>query len=134
MLATIQEACPLWHGLEELDRSLDRSLAVLGAVPRHAVTMTGELVDAFASRAAGVAAIADRIGARLAPHEIHFYAGRRGFVAATAVASHAADIASANWLASAAWCAASIGDGLLVDIGSTTTIEPSFAVLVRPAM
>jgi probable H4MPT-linked C1 transfer pathway protein len=48
------------------------------------------------------------------------YAGRAGFVSPQDVADHASDIASANWHASASLAAQSCGDGLLVDIGTTT--------------
>src|SRR5277367_5308997 len=65
-LAAIQVPCPLWRGLTELDVALDVATAHLGAAPSHAVTMTGELVDAFANRADGVRAIARHLGARLA--------------------------------------------------------------------
>jgi probable H4MPT-linked C1 transfer pathway protein len=82
--------------------------------------MTGELVDAFANRADGVRAIARLLGARFAA-PIVFFAGRAGLVGAGAVAAHSADIASANWLATAGWIARQRGDALLVDVGSTTT-------------
>jgi probable H4MPT-linked C1 transfer pathway protein len=49
------------------------------------------------------------------------WAGRRGFIAATEAGALAAEIASANWLATATLVARRLGDGLLVDLGSTTT-------------
>jgi probable H4MPT-linked C1 transfer pathway protein len=50
-----------------------------------------------------------------------FYAGRAGFVAQDRIADHAADIASANWHASASAVAAVHPQALFADIGSTTT-------------
>ncbi|HET6306970.1 MAG TPA: hydantoinase/oxoprolinase family protein, partial [Rhodopila sp.] len=52
--------------------------------------------------------------------QLRFWGGRRGVVLPERVGDHVADIASANWHASAA-LAARYGDGLFVDIGSTTT-------------
>ena len=119
----VQIACPLWQGMDNLDATVARALDALGATGpdhRHAVTMTGEMVDLFESRAAGVAAIANRLAARL-PGTMTLYAGRTGWVAPADAAAHADDIASANWLATAAWIATLRPQALLVDIGSTTS-------------
>ncbi len=83
--------------------------------------MTGELSDAFATRAegvAGVAAIAERL---LAPGKALFYAARAGFVDGASAPAHAKDIASANWHASAALVGARANNALFIDMGSTTT-------------
>ena len=123
---------PLWLGLQHLD---DAAAAVLDALPRapalHAVTMTGELADLFPDRRRGVCGIADAFAAQLArrrPNDrLRFFAGDAGLLPHAEVAAAHRAIASANWLASAAWCAAAIGDGVLVDIGSTTTDIVPFA-------
>ena len=83
--------------------------------------MTGELCDAFPSRREGVAGLAEIAARHLAPAAPSLYAGRAGFVALGEAASHAADIASANWHASAALVALKLRDALFIDIGSTTT-------------
>ena len=115
-----QRPCPLWRGLEPLHEGVAAVLDELQDLRlRHAVTMTGELVDFFPCREEGVAMLARLLSARLAAPR--FYAGRSGFVAANAVAQHASDIASANWHASAVFLAARSNNGLLVDIGSTTS-------------
>ena len=61
VVAVEQTACPLWQGLLELDLALDRILDRLPSFlkPRHVITMTGELTDAFASRSEGVLAITE---------------------------------------------------------------------------
>ena len=87
----------------------------------HALTMSGEMVDLFADRAAGVRAIAQTIGESLHDAPLHCWAGADRWLGAAEVSAAWADIASANWLASAELAAASVGEGLLVDIGSTTT-------------
>jgi probable H4MPT-linked C1 transfer pathway protein len=83
--------------------------------------MTGELSMAFASRSEGVSALAAMTASALAPEPVRFYAGRTGFVTLDAVATHASDVASANWHASAALIARNCSDALFIDMGSTTT-------------
>jgi probable H4MPT-linked C1 transfer pathway protein len=125
-----QLACPLWQGMGHLETACDTVLASLPAEHAfHAVTMSGEMADLFPDRASGVAAIvsafADRLAKQRRDDEIWLYAGHDGFIAPAAVrrdgAGEALAVASANWLATAAWCAGHLGDGVLVDIGSTTT-------------
>ena len=92
----------------------------LGDADAHAVTMTGELCDAFASRSegvAGLAAIAADISRRRPPASMP---ERAGFVGPERGSARAADIASANWRASAELVALRLRDALLIDVGSTT--------------
>lgn len=118
-----QQACPLWKGLDQLRLAVTAIMLDLPAVPtRHAVTMTGELVDLFANRDEGVAEIIATMSALLANDELFIFAGQLGFLPAPHVENqHYAAIASANWLASATLAAQQLGNGLFVDIGSTTT-------------
>lgn len=111
--------CPLWRGLDELDRALDALLADAPAAAVSAVTMTGELVDLWPDRATGVAALSERLAQRLGS-ETRFYGGADGFLSAADAAGRWASVASANWRATAEALAIEGGDGLLVDIGSTT--------------
>lgn len=118
-----QWPCPLWQGTEHLDRvlALARERWTGLADARHAVTMTGEMVDLFASRQDGVRRIAAQLAAALG--EPLFFAGDAGWCDAAAAAEVWSQIASANWLASARHTASALPgeSGLLVDIGSTTT-------------
>lgn len=119
VVAALQIACPLWQGLDRLDAALGEAAPRLGGCALHAVTMTGELADLFAGRAAGVAAILDVVAARLAaPAKV--YGARRGWLSAEEAAAHADDVASVNWHATASLLARRHGAALLVDIGSTT--------------
>ena len=119
--AAVQWACPLWEGLDRLDAVLAQARARWPdmARARHAVTMTGEMADLFASRAEGVARIAERL-AQQPGAGVGFWAGEDGFIAPDDVPARWEDVASANWLATATLAARSVGHGLLVDIGSTT--------------
>lgn len=117
----IQIACPLWLGVSELDRAFAEAEAVVGTAPAHAVTMTGELCDAFATREEGVQGIAAIAERWLAPGRTLFYAGRSGFVTKSGVADHATEIGSANWHASARLAGLRAREALFIDMGSTTT-------------
>ncbi len=119
VVAAAQVPCPLWQGLPALDRALDAAPDWARGAASHAVTMTGELTDCFADRRDGVAALSGWAGSHLAG-TVRIYAGRSGFVAPEAAASHAADVASANWHATAALAGRHVPDALLIDIGSTT--------------
>lgn len=118
-----QQPCPLWQGLQHLQQAVARILQDHDDdKPLHALTMTGELVDLFADREDGVRQILATMASLLGPQPIWVFAGVAGFLPLAAVnASHYAAIASANWLASATYTALAVGDGLFVDIGSTTT-------------
>lgn len=147
--AVRQWPCALWQGLHHLDAVLDDALAgwsvpaPVGPV-RHAVTMTGEMVDLFEDRRQGVARLADHLGRRLGPDMRIFGAGG-GWLAGKEAVDHWQSLASANWAATACLASRRLadadggadgdadggadGDGgagegataLLVDIGSTTT-------------
>lgn len=114
--------CALWQGTAALDRAFAEARARWPGLERarHAVTMTGELVDHFADREQGVAAIAARTAAALGARTA-FFAGDAGWVDAAAAARAWPHVASANWLATARLAARRVGDGVLVDVGSTTT-------------
>jgi probable H4MPT-linked C1 transfer pathway protein len=118
--AVVQAATPLWLGLDSLESAFDVLCAQLGRADRHVITMTGELCDAFPSRREGVAGLAAIAANHIAPSIPMIYAGRAGFVELGEAAARAADIASANWHASAALVALRLQDGLFIDIGSTT--------------
>ncbi|MBL8469316.1 hydantoinase/oxoprolinase family protein [Methyloversatilis discipulorum] len=116
----VQVACPLWQGLDKLDAAVAEALVALGTAPCHAITMTGEMTDLFDARADGVAGIAQRMRSALAG-DITLYAGRAGWAEVDEARVRAEDIASANWLATAAWIATRLPQSLLADVGSTTS-------------
>jgi len=123
LIAVYQQPCQLWKGIDKLHEAvqdiLDESTM---PISRHVLTMTGELVDLFDGRDDGVKQILAAMKRLLPNSEVMVYAGKAGFLRMDDVnANHYPSIASANWLASATWAAQSIGCGLFVDIGSTTT-------------
>jgi probable H4MPT-linked C1 transfer pathway protein len=117
----IQLAAPLRAGLDPLVKAFDQAKARLGRADCHAVTMTAELADTFASRAEGVARIAALAAHALSGSPAVLYAGRAGFVPLDRASHHVEDAASANWHASAAFVARRRPSALFIDLGSTTT-------------
>ncbi|NDW05059.1 hydantoinase/oxoprolinase family protein [Jiella pacifica] len=122
ILKVWQERTPIWQGLEHLQTGLAAILedCDLEAVERHAITMSGELSDVFASRREGVEKLA-RLFAEKLSGDVSLYGGAAGFLSPGDARSHADEIASANWHASAALAAASIEEAVFIDMGSTTT-------------
>ena len=119
-----QWPCPLWQGLDRLDAALAQARArwpqAWAPTARHVATMTGEMVDLFADREQGVARLAAHLAEALGP-ALRLYAGPGRWAAPHESRGCWQAIASANWQATAQLVAARVGDGLLVDIGSTTT-------------
>ena len=119
VVAAAQVPCPLWQGVAALAGSLAALPDWARGEARHAVTMTGELTDCFADRREGVAALSGWADTHLSGG-VRIYAGRSGLVAPEAAADVFADVASANWHATAALTGRLAPDALLIDIGSTT--------------
>ena len=119
VVAAAQAATPLWQGLGSLDAAFADLAGRLGPAQAHGVTMTGELCDAFNSRRDGVVGLAEIAARHLGG--LGLYAGAAGFVPVEDAAAQAANIASANWRASAEAVALHAPDALFIDIGSTTT-------------
>jgi probable H4MPT-linked C1 transfer pathway protein len=118
----LQLPCPLWQGLAHLRDALGQALEKLpDRAAFHAITMTGELVDLFSSRADGVRQLLNTIASRLPAGRVCVYAGDAGFVSPADSEGLVDQIASANWLATAAFIAPRVPQALIVDIGSTTT-------------
>lgn len=133
LLQVLQVPCALWRGLPELDAAIDKVLNHFEIkTALHAITMTGELVDIFANREAGVNAICALMDAKLNGIKLFFSGAKTRadfseFLTLSDVSESWQSIASANWLASACFSARQLqtlknsNHALLVDIGSTTT-------------
>jgi probable H4MPT-linked C1 transfer pathway protein len=121
LVAARQLACPLWRGLDELRNAAKLALDGDAPADRHAVTMTGELADVFPDRASGVAAILDTLGEIVPPARIAVYGTAGEYLSVGEAKAAPARVASANWHATALLVARALAEGLLLDIGSTTT-------------
>ena len=125
-----QVPCPLWQGLNHLHSGIDsvmRGINRNSGGLRHAVTMTGELVDLFPDRDSGVKALIDTMGQHFSSSTLAIYAGPAGFLNPAHALGHTSQVASANWFASASWLAQRLPEGVLIDVGSTTTDLIPFA-------
>lgn len=121
VVATRTYATPLWQGLDTLEKALAACSDVCAGAGSAALTMTGELADVFSSREEGVRGLLDIIERETPVREKRIYAGRSGLVDIGQAWALAADIASANWHATASLVGKLTGDALFVDMGSTTT-------------
>ena len=117
----LQYPCALWRGIGELGKSLQQAIQALGCEDdMHAITMTGELVDAFDNRQQGVTEILDCVTSLLPDMACRIFAGRQGWLSSQAARQHWQAVASMNWQASAMFAASQHENGLFIDIGSTT--------------
>jgi probable H4MPT-linked C1 transfer pathway protein len=117
----MQVPCTLWQGIETIDAAVASVYArwPQARLLRNAVTMTGEMVDLFPDRAAGVGALVQHLAGVLGPHTWFF--GAAGWLRAAEAVNEWHQVASANWFAAAAWVARRMDEALLIDVGSTTT-------------
>ena len=121
LIAVEQQKCPLWLGVDHLCKVIDtvqRKFNLTKAV--HAVTMTGELCDSFLDRQTGVECIANAISTKLDPSRVALYGLGNSWRELHDLEGAAADIASANWYASASFVAKYCSDAIVMDLGSTT--------------
>lgn len=125
IVAAIQVPCVLWQGLDRLEAALDEVGRQLAPQTLVALTMTGELVDLFADRASGVERLLDVVAARFP--DLLVLAGTSGLVGLAEARERPLEVASANWLATAMLAADGLPEGVLVDLGSTTTDILPFA-------
>ncbi len=129
-----QWPCPLWLGQQHLSQAITQArLRWPDEIEhaRHGLTMTAEMVDLFPDRATGVAALVVQLARELtgsdapAIERLAWYAGpaqaSATWLASADAAAQWRRLASANYLATASLAAAALGEGVLVDIGSTTT-------------
>ncbi len=117
-----QHATPLWQGLGSLrSRLIDISLRLPVDGLTHVVTTTGELADLFQDRQEGVQTLLSEFCQVYDSGHVLVYAGPAGLIPAAEAAEQYQQVASANWHATAEYVAGRKEEGILVDIGSSTT-------------
>ena len=120
VVSVVQIPCPALAEPRRFDLAVEEAMGQIAeSDARHAVTMTGELSDVFASRYEGVAYLV-ALMRKTVGDAARFYS-LDGFVDAHDAISNWQAVASANWHASAALAATVEHSGLLVDVGTTTT-------------
>lgn len=118
--AVEQYPCALWKGLDQLDAALRAASHITRGADCHAVTMTGELCELFATRHDGVLALTSHLALALGP-KVQFFLGLKNFGDAVTAAAQTSDVASTNFLSTAKLIASLRPKALLIDMGSTTT-------------
>lgn len=114
--------CPLWKGLDELISVFKLAVnEIPNTIVKHNVTMTGELVDIFASHNDGVEKIILSFIEYVANQDNANFFSSKGLLTLKQALNNKEHIASANWIASAQLVAQNVKNAVFVDIGSTTT-------------
>lgn len=120
VVAVAQIPCPILADRRKFDEAVEDALKLCSKRASHAVTMTGELSDVFDTRSEGVAYLVALMRKATGAKTL-FYSISGELISADAATARWQDVASANWHASATLAASTCGDGLLVDVGTTTT-------------
>lgn len=121
-LCVRQWSCPLWQGIEELEKALSIAAEEIpDSINFHNVTMTGEMVDIFASHEEGVISIINAFVNFNGNKEYCRFYSSNGLLTFEQAMGNLASVASANWIASAESVSQKIKNVIFVDVGSTTT-------------
>jgi len=119
------EPFAMWLKPDDLSDALVALAERMGPVAAWAVTMTGEMADAYYDRAVGVRRIAQQTqdaADRVMVSDLAFYGVDGRFLKFADAVDFPDVCASANWHALAHWLSGHIdSSALLVDVGSTTT-------------
>ena len=122
VISASQFPAPIWLGLDRLDASFAQAKKYFPqGLTNHSITTTAELSDIFIDRRSGLAELVHIISDTLNGEVIRFYGGNAGWIDIDHTGQYIYEIASANWHATASFVADRIKDGILIDIGSTTT-------------
>ena len=117
-----QLATPLWKGFASLEDAMSTMQSqILDESVKHTITMTAELADIFKDRSSGVKELTRFLNGHFEEESYHLYAGKGGLIKSDQAELHIAGIASANWHATSSFIAQHVDEGVLIDIGSTTT-------------
>jgi probable H4MPT-linked C1 transfer pathway protein len=87
----------------------------------HAVTMTAELSQAFRTKRQGVAFVLGALARAFPADPLHVYTVDGRFVTPAAAAADPLAVGASNWVATATLVGRFVPDGILVDIGTTST-------------
>lgn len=121
-VAERSESFEIWKGPHELDcvlRRLGAGLNLSGAV--MGVTMTAELSDCFPSKREGVRFVLESFGRTFSENSTWCLSVDGEWVSLVSAMESPDDFAATNWVAAAQEAARCLGDGIWVDVGSTTT-------------
>lgn len=114
-------ACDIRHDPSELRGVLRRMAAEFKGAVAHAVTMTAELSRAFRTKREGVTFVLDALAEALPGASVSVYTADGTFVTPDEAKADPLATAASNWMATASLLARTVPNGLLIDIGSTST-------------
>jgi (4-(4-[2-(gamma-L-glutamylamino)ethyl]phenoxymethyl)furan-2-yl)methanamine synthase len=110
------------HDREALSATLRALAAALGADGGpHAITMTAELSQAFRTKREGVGVVLDAVERAFPGGDLHVYTVEGRFLSPKEARDRPLEVAASNWAATARLVARFVPDGILVDIGTTST-------------
>jgi (4-(4-[2-(gamma-L-glutamylamino)ethyl]phenoxymethyl)furan-2-yl)methanamine synthase len=114
------EYLPMWMEKENLGNVIKNMLGLdFNDLDALGISMTAELVDAYATKREGVLDIAKKTRELM---DIQMgYVGQKGIIDHHQVLKNPLEVAAANWIATAPLAAMMSPDSILVDTGSTTT-------------
>jgi (4-(4-[2-(gamma-L-glutamylamino)ethyl]phenoxymethyl)furan-2-yl)methanamine synthase len=118
---TLRRPFALWREPGRLPEVLATLSRELGGAPRHAVTMTAELADCYATKREGVGAVLDAFAAAFPGSSVAVFGVDGRFHTPAEARRRPLRVAAANWMASATLVAETQRDAVLMDVGSTTT-------------
>ncbi len=118
---TAQQSFAMWQNRDRLAEAVAAMAAELGPASHAAVTITAELSDAFRTKREGINFVLAALQAALPATELMVFGLDGRFHDPAMAGRRPLLVAAANWLATALVIARHYPDGLLVDIGSTTT-------------
>jgi len=87
----------------------------------HAVTMSAELSQAFRTKREGVGYVLDAMATAFPGDPVHVYTVDGRFVEPLEARARPLGAGASNWMATAAFVAEFVPDGILIDIGTTST-------------
>lgn len=113
----------VWRHPDRLPQALRSMAAMLGIEDRQpaAVTMTAELSDVFRTKREGVRRVLELFWEAFPHTPTWVFAVDGRFLTVEQAIAEPLLVASANWAAEALWVAQRCPNGILVDVGSTTT-------------
>jgi hypothetical protein len=120
-LQVVQQPFPIWLHRDELTQTLVNLSGQLGPARRAAVTITAELSDAFRTKREGITYVLEAVETALPETQLAIFGVDGQFHNLATAYDRPLLVAAANWMATAQLMVRHFSDGLLVDIGSTTT-------------
>lgn len=119
-IRTVSRPFEIWKDKDALPAVLKAIAGELGEADRTAITMTAELSDVFRTKREGVGFVLDAVQA-VTPGRLDVFTTDGAFVGAEMARAEPLRVAASNWMATARLVARHGLEGILLDVGSTTT-------------